>query len=291
MSGSKKPAAIAVDGGGTHCRIALIKDDNIDSVIAGPANVSTDFSGSINTIMSGLAELSQRNSLSAHQLNNIPIYLGLAGAIDEQIGQHVQRALPFTRCTVQDDRPSALRGALGTHDGALAHCGTGSFFAARYNKQQKFTGGWGPVLDDIASARWAGARALSLTLYSIDGIQPQSEMTRALVNEFTGATGIVNFAASATAGKLGQLAKTVTAYAQKNDVVANKVLSEGAEMIAANLLAIGWSDGDNICLTGGIGPWYKSYLPSEMQLCVKEPSGDPLDGAVDLARELYLDSN
>lgn len=290
MSDSSKPGAIAVDGGGTHCRIALIKDNSIDTVVSDPANVSSDFSGSVNAIVSGLIELSQRNSVSMDQLKDTSAYLGLAGVIDQQIAQQLLQALPFSRATVQDDRPSALRGALGTADGVLAHCGTGSFFAAQYDKQQRLTGGWGGVLDDVASARWAGARALSLTLYSVDGTQPQTELTRSLLHEYSGATGIVSFASGATATELGQVAKTVTAYARKNDVVAHQVLSDGAEIIAASLAGIGWTDGDTICLTGGLGPWYKSYLPPDMQCCVKEPLAEPLDGAIDLARELYLET-
>ncbi len=40
-----------------------------------------------------------------------------------------------------------------------------------------------------------------------------------------------------------------------------------------------------LCLTGGIGPQYLSYLPEDMRASVATPEADPLDGALQLARD------
>jgi len=55
--------AIAIDGGGTSCRIAVVAENNIELVVKGAANAFSDFDGTVQTIYSGLRELSERLSI------------------------------------------------------------------------------------------------------------------------------------------------------------------------------------------------------------------------------------
>lgn len=287
MVNAKEVRAIAVDGGGTHCRVALLDGEGIHTVTSGPANATSDIQGCARSINKGLQELSAMCNISLDVLGQTPAYLGLAGVIDQTIARQLQALLPLEQVRIQDDRHSALRGALALEDGALAHCGTGSFFARQENSAQSFAGGWGPVVDDVASARWAGVRSLSLTLRSVDGLIEGSELTASLLKEFDGAAGIVRFAATASSGELGQIAKTVTQLAQQDDPVAITVLKEGATQIGDYITGMGWRDGDPLCLTGGLGPHYQAWLPATIKDCVRSPIGEPLEGAIDLAREFY----
>ena len=130
MSESLTNAIIAVDGGGTRCRVALDDGRAICVVETGPANVSTDFDGSVAQLVAGLEQLAQKAGVAVAELSPLPAFLGLAGIIGEDIRTRFRNALPLTTLRVEDDRPAALRGALGQRDGVVAHCGTGSFFAA-----------------------------------------------------------------------------------------------------------------------------------------------------------------
>lgn len=275
---------IAIDGGGTRCRIAL-RDNGKDTVVElGSANVTTDFDAAISEMTRGLQMLGDRAGMGLEDMAKIPAYAGLAGVAGTSIADKVAHALPFTHVRVEDDRRSALKGALGSRDGVVAHCGTGSFLAAQVGDSQRFAGGWGPVLGDPASAQWVGRRALSLTLDAVDGIHTHSELSQHLLERFSGAAGIVAFAAAARPTDFGALAPNVTQRAAEGDTLAQMILQEAGQNIATLLPVMGWAPEMTICLTGGIAPHYAPYLPEGMQNCIAPPLGEPLSGALLLAQ-------
>ncbi len=215
---------LAIDGGGTRCRIALQAGQDTTVVETGSANVSTDFDRTVTEISTALEALSTRVDMPPlSQLAAIPAYVGLAGLTGEAIAQRLTRALPFDRARVEDDRPpAALRGALGTQDGFVAHCGTGSFIASQLDGQRRIVGGWGgPVLGDPASAQWVGRHALSYTLDAADGLAETTDMARHFLSTLGGTAGIVAFATTARPTDFGALAPpVVTSHANAGDALA-----------------------------------------------------------------------
>ncbi|MCK0143896.1 BadF/BadG/BcrA/BcrD ATPase family protein [Aliiroseovarius sp. F20344] len=276
---------LAIDGGGTRCRLAVRNNDGDTVVELGSANVTTNFDTAIAEIIRGLDQLGAIAGLSLDELSKLPTYAGLAGVAGSAIAEKVAKALPFTRIRVEDDRPSALQGALGASDGVVAHCGTGSFVAAQVNGARKFAGGWGPVLGDPASAQWVGRRGLSVTLDAVDGIAPHSDLSKHFLDLHSDAAGIVAFAATARPVDFGALAPAITEYAAAGDALAQQVMQEAGQSIADILPVLGWTPGMAICLTGGIAPHFAPYLPDQMQSCITEPLGQPLSGALALAQE------
>ena len=277
---------IAVDGGGTHCRLAAASDAGVTVVEVGSSNVSTDFDAALFEISEGLRDLSGKIGLSTDELAGLPAFLGLAGVTGPDIGNRVKDALPFLNATVADDRPAALRGALGDQDGVVAHCGTGSFVAARIEGETRLAGGWGPVLGDEGSAQWVGRKALALTLETLDGRHEESELGDAFLDRFGGPAKIVAFAGTAQPSEFGALAPLVTSAAQNDDGMAMLVLQLAALDVAQAARDIGWVPGMPICLTGGIGPHFAKYLPIEIQNGIASPMAEPLAGAIALAQEL-----
>ena len=69
---------------------------------------------------------------------------------------------------------------------------------------------------------------------------------------------------------------------QATDPVARALLREGAEWILRAIRALGWTEGERLCLLGGLGPHYAPLLG----LPVAEPLGSALDGALALAAEV-----
>ncbi|TCL01175.1 glucosamine kinase [Shimia isoporae] len=276
---------LAIDGGGTRCRLALHDKGNLVRVEAGSANVSTDFEAAIRQIRGGLATLCEEAGVSMQALCEVPAYAGLAGVTGARIADRVAASLPLQSIKVEDDRPSALRGAVGDREGFVAHCGTGSFMAARVNGVMRFAGGWGAVLGDPSSAQWVGRQSLARTLDVADGLAAKSELSEALLERFDGTAGIVAFAATASPAAFGGLAPAVTKAAAQGDVLARSILRDGAKGMAETMQKMGWKQGMAICLTGGIGPFFAEYMPEEMQVCLSERQGEPLDGALALAEE------
>lgn len=285
MSTLRSIPVLAVDGGGTRCRVAVSDTGGVTVAETGPANVSTDFDGGVREILRGLNRLAERVGINAEALADHPVFVGVAGVVEPAIGDRLRAALPFARVRIADDRPAALRGALGEMDGFLAHCGTGSFFGAQTGRTMRFVGGWGPVLGDEASAQWVGRAALALSLESTDGRRAMTPLTERLLADFGGPAGIVRFAGTARPQEFGAVAPLVTQSAATGDAMARRIMVAGAAEIARTSAHLGWRAGSPICLTGGIGPQFATYLPEEMRACIAAPQGDPLQGAIALAHD------
>ncbi|MBS0126752.1 BadF/BadG/BcrA/BcrD ATPase family protein [Thetidibacter halocola] len=279
-------AVLAVDGGGTRCRLALERGAGRIAVTLGPANVFSDFDAALAVLNDGLARLSTQAGLPLAALSDMPAYLGLAGVIDARIADRVRGALPLRRAVVEDDRRSTVRGALGAADGALAALGTGSFLARQADGRIRLCGGWGARLGDEASGYWIARRALSRTLDAVDGLAEQTDLAGGLLARCGGATGIVAFAARSPTAEMAALAPLVIEAAGQGDALACSVLEEGAAHVARTLRALGWRDGEMLCLTGGVAPAYPPFLPAEMTAALTPPKGSALDGALALARDL-----
>ena len=278
---------LAVDAGGTHCRLALITNDTTEIAVSGAANATSNLKAAAESICAGLETLAVRMALPAESLTDIPAYLGVAGVTDSTVAQALQACLPLQRVRIEGDRNSALRGALGAGDGFVVHCGTGSFFATQKNKVAKFAGGWGPVLDDLSSAHWLAVQALRLTLYAEDKLESHSELTESLLSEFGSTAAIVAYARDTSASDIASISKAVTHHASLGDTNAITLMSKGAVIIDEKLQQLGCTDSDAVCLTGGIAPHYKPYLSTQTQHKLIDASGEPLDGAIALAKEFY----
>lgn len=285
MSDGTDRQVLAIDGGGTRCRIALVRGAERVQVETGPANAYSDFDGAVRSIEAALALLAERSGVSVAGLSGLPGFAGLAGVISAEIADRLSDALPFRRMRYADDRHSALRGALGAQDGMIAHCGTGSFLGVQKAGQGAVFGGWGVLLGDEASAQWIGRKALGLSLHCLDGFAAPSGVSAALLDRFGDATGVLTFAAQARAADFGALAPVVTELAVQGDAAAMRLMQQGAEYVADGLNRMQWSEGLPICLTGGIGPSYARFLPNNMQAAVVPPQGSPMDGAIALAFE------
>lgn len=280
----KNNPIIAVDGGGTTCRIAYADGVRQLLVETGPANVTSDYDGAIVRLKEGLAKLAAGLDISSELLKQLPTYLGLAGVTGDRVARRIAADLPLEAVRVEDDRHPALAGAHGAADGAVAHCGTGSFLALQSQNVGRFAGGWGPVLGDKASAQWIGRRALALTLDAWDGLAEKTALTEALLNEYGGADGIVAFASDARPHELGQVARLVTAAAASGDGSAACLMRDAASYLLQALEKMGWTQAMPLCLTGGIGPHYAAFLPEYAQNAVVNPKGAPIEGAIFLAR-------
>ncbi len=276
---------LAIDGGGTHCRFVLIHAGRRFEASGGAANPSTDFAATVALIIQGLRQIAAAAGLAENEMSAIPAFVGLAGLIGSRIRDRLQAALPLQHVRLVDDRSASVQGALGTDDGYVANCGTGSFFAAQSDGRHRFAGGWGPVLGDEASAQWMGRSALSAAVCSVDGTVPTSPLVREILARFEDAAGIVDFASRATPADRGAIAPAVIRWAAADDPLARRLLRAGASHVAEMLQHLGWQPGNPICLMGGLGPHYATLLPVDMQLSIRQSRGEAIDGALALARD------
>ena len=289
MYESSDISVLAIDGGGSRCRLACEMAGRVLRVETGSANAHSDFDGALLQIRKGLSKLARQLSIEEEKLSHVPAFIGLAGVISESIRARLRAALPFDRVVIEDDRPAALRGAVGANDGAIFHSGTGSFLALQRAGQIRLAGGWGSILGDEASAKWIGWSALNAALRVADGTLPENALANALIDDMGGAEAVVQFAVNATPADFGAIAPRITEAAAEGNPFAQAILHQGAQHITEAIRALGWSEGMDLCLTGSVAPFYKDYLPDSVAQALRAPIGEPLDGALSLAREVAHD--
>jgi glucosamine kinase len=277
---NSSPILIGVDGGGTSCRVALVHRGRRWDALQGPANVSTDFGGAIAAIRAGIDDVLGQAGLGVEVLAGAAAHLGLAGVMGPAIAARVASALPLSRVTVTDDRPTSIVGALGDGDGSVAAIGTGSFVGRQAGGRIHGVGGWGFFIGDQAAGAWLLRRCLEETMLAHDGLRPQTDLTRAMLSQHGGDAGaIVLFAGSAAPSDYASLARDVVAAADAGDPLGRALMDEGAAYIRAALSRLGWAPPEPLVLMGGLGPAYARW----MGLGLVRPMGSALDGALTLA--------
>lgn len=211
-------------------------------------------------------------------------HLGLAGVLDEDQVDMVSSSMPFARTTVSDDRLTTFAGALGSIDGMVVSIGTGSFVVAKRGSNLRYFGGWGYQLSDQASGYWLGQKILRRCLLALDGLAPPSDLTQEILADYNNkGSHLIHFMNGAQPSDVASLAPRVVRAAQAGDRHASAIMRDGASYIIKCLHAADWTSDTPICLTGGIGPHYGSYLDEPMQKLLCPPKGPPLDGAMHLA--------
>ncbi len=280
------PGIIGVDGGGSRCRFAALWRGTRIELSLGPANVTSDMHGALAVLRAGLGQLAARIGQPVETLHAWPSHLGLAGVTTPAQGFAVARALGLERAEVVEDWVPALHGAFDGADGTLAGVGTGSFVARRSRGAAHALGGWGFVLGDEASGAWIGRACLARALRVLDGIDPPSPLTDALLAEIGGAAGILSYVADAAPRDFARLAPRVFDAAEAGDAGARALRAGGAAYLAQAIRAAGWGAGEALCLSGGVGPRYAPVLPAEMAAALRAPRGSALDGALARAARL-----
>jgi len=273
---------IGIDGGGSTCRFALSWQGARHDLSLGAANAFSDRAGAIATLRDGIAGLAARAGLSDAELAAVRLHAGVAGIMTPEDATAVAALLPPRRARVTDDRPTTLRGALGGEDGALAAIGTGSFFGRQSGGRARCVGGWGLLLGDEASGAWLGRALLARTLHAVDGLCDRTPLIGTVLDDFAGSPPRLLMAARTYAPRdFGALAARIVAAAGQGDPAAQELMRDGARWIIRAITALGWQQGEPLCLTGGLGPHYAPYIEVETM----RPLGTALDGALALAAD------
>lgn len=280
---------VGVDGGGTACRAAIADPGGVVLATAtGPAaNAATSLAGAVEAVRTTVGAAAEQAGLDPGWECGARAHLGLAGVIRQDIAEAVARKMRFGAVHVTDDRPTVMTGALTGDEGFVAAIGTGSFIGRQSDGSQAFVGGWGLRLGDQASGGWLGQKALAAVLQWRDGLKSGSDLLTELLRRFDGDPAeIVLFAARAAPGDFAALAPLVFDAAEADDAIAKALLDEASDYLRRALAVLGHRPGDPLCLTGGLGPRYATFLGAETAANLVAPKGNALDGAVALARSM-----
>ena len=274
---------LGVDGGGSGCRAALC--DRTGRVLGhgtgGPANATSDFEEACASVGTAIGVALAAAGLAPDRIAGG--FLGLAGMRYPRQAEAMIARLDLKNCTVTEDRPTMIAGALGGPDGAVVALGTGSFVGVVRGGVTRAVGGWGLQLSDQASAAWIGRAGLAATLEAVDGMQATGALARAMLDRWGGdPASIVDFAATARPADYGVLAPVVTGSAG-DDPAAAAILRAAAAWIDRALSALGHDDSLPVVMTGGTGATVQPWLARDGRQFMT-PAGSALDGALWLAR-------
>ncbi|GAA0775786.1 BadF/BadG/BcrA/BcrD ATPase family protein [Roseibium denhamense] len=287
MSRPVNPIRIGIDGGGTTCRFALQLPDKVLRTSLGSANAHSDLQATINVLNAGLSELFEKADLQPDVFWNIPAFAGLAGVTTQEKADQIAGAVKLNRLSVEDDRRSAVAGALKNGNGYVAGVGTGSFLARQDQTGIRFMGGYGADLGDEASGCWLGKELLKRLLYWRDNAVAPSALLETVWSGFdSNLETVLAFGQSARPADFAKFAPQIVDAATSGDPNALALMEAGAQYIIQSLRVLGWQEGEKVCLLGGLASHYRPYLPPHIAANLAQPEGSALDGCLHLAGQL-----
>jgi len=286
MSQARMSPILAVDGGGTGCRVAVADGDG--AILArgqgGPANIASDPDQTYRNIMDAVHRAATAAGLNDTDLACATGVLGLAGVNVGDNGARLAARLPFLRSRVTDDRETTLQGALRGGDGCIASVGTGSFYCSRIDGVEKSIGGWGFVVGDDGSGARLGQDMLRQVLHCHDGLAAHSDLTRDILRRFDdGAAGIAAFSIAARPGEFADFARPVIDAARVRDPNALSLVAAATDAVQASIDCTGFTGHQPLCMLGGLGPVYLGFMAARYRDSAVPPKGDALDGAIAMA--------
>ena len=281
--------AIGADGGGTHvrfraCLVGGPDDGETEEIESEGVNAANDPAAAARCLAAGTAELRRRLDVPG----GVPVALfaGLAGAMDRGLAEGVRQRLDVARARVEDDRGIAVQGALDFRDGTLVGLGTGSFAGRLRGGELRLLGGWGFRVADQASGAWLGRRLLERVVLHADGVAQGGATVREALAAFGSALAVSKFAIHAGPAEFARYAPAVADGAEANEADMRAIMHEGAAYVVAALGALGWREGETLCLVGGVAARYRPHLPDAVREALAPARGTSLDAA--LARAVAM---
>jgi glucosamine kinase len=274
---------LGVDGGATRCR-ARLRDSSgreLGHGLGPSANIYVDFDDAIRVVRETIESV----IAAGVARQEIAVGLGLAGVSEDKEAERIAAALPdFARVVTVNDAVAACVGANGLGDGGLIIAGTGSAGIARVGATTTIIGGRGFQLGDDGSAARLGEAALRATLRALDGLEPMSELARALGRHFgDDPLRMTRWAAEAKPRDYGAFAPQILDLAKSGDTRSREIADEAARAIAALANVLNALGAERIALVGGLGEPLRPYLPPDVAKRLVRPWHDAVDGAILLA--------
>lgn len=184
-------------------------------------------------------------------------------------------------------------GALGTGAIAVGHPGLGA--TGRLNVGWVRIDGWGHLLGDRGGGAWIGRQGLEEALRTHDGVSTAGQRLLTAARERFGEPSTwprQMYMRNDRAGVLAEFARDVVELGAAGDETAQRIVARAGEEAALSVCAAleGQAKSDAV-LTGGlarpgsalVGAFRGKLRELRPEVTVRDPLGDPLDGALRLA--------
>ncbi|UTR80388.1 BadF/BadG/BcrA/BcrD ATPase family protein [Streptomyces cavourensis] len=229
----------------------------------------------------------------------------LGGRLRAELPGALAAALGVRRLALAADAVTAYAGAVGDRPGAVVAGGTGMIALGTDLVEWRRADGWGHLLGDNGSGAWIGRAGLEAAMRAHDGRRGGSpallDRLRAVFGPAEELSGLL-YPRSDRPAVLASFAPEVAACAGA-DAIAAAILRRAGAHIAEAAAAVCPKDrpetdgGCEVALTGGlfrmgeplVGPVREELAQLVPQARVTTGAGDPLTGALRIARALAAD--
>jgi len=287
---------LAVDGGGSHCRVRLCDSNHnvLSEASAGSANVRLGADTVFKEILSATAQALKQANLTQDILKKTYVGMGLAGAVSPSLNDSIRKhPHPFAALHLENDAVIACLGAHQAQPGAIVILGTGSCAIINHGDkvQQQFQtiGGWGLGISDQGSGAKLGLDFVRAALTGFEGITQNSPLIDTFMQTFNDSPlAVFQWCEQAKPKQYGSLVPMIIEHHQQNDPIAcqliNNSINEATALIARTIEL----SATKVCLMGGYAQFIAPLLDYELKQHICSAQGDALDGGIYLAKYSYL---
>jgi glucosamine kinase len=288
------PLFLGIDGGGTRCRARLCESRGavLGEGTAGSANTRLGLDQVFNEIRSACDQALTAAGLDHTMMHQLHAGLGLAGLALTSEHEKLRRyPHPFASIIAENDAYIACLGAHQGQDGAILILGTGSCGCGIVGDRTVTVGGWGFQLSDQGSGATLGHQAVRYSLWAHENIIPATPLSRTIMAMFSDSPEqAVLWSDRAVPRDYAALAPLVFEHLQRQDPLAQTLISETADAAAKLIAALLARGAPRVALLGGLAEQLTPYLPASSKSSLVMPAGDALDGAVLMARRQHQSS-
>jgi glucosamine kinase len=284
---------LAVDGGGTKTRAALLAADgtSLAEQTGGPCNLFQDPNAGLGEIRRLWQQLAATAGLAPDAAARTTLSAGLAGAnAPGSLGRFMEAFADFAACHLSTDGYTTLLGATGGKPGGLLAIGTGvvGYRLHASGEVQKLSG-WGFPIGDRGSGAWLGWRAIGDWLEFKDGYadQPRSALWSRLEAALGATTAdILGWLKPARPADFAAWAPVVIEAAGAGDAKARALLDEAGHHHRRLAEAMAPTTSEPLVLAGGLAQIFRPPLDKALGAALADASrtASPLAGATLIAQ-------
>jgi glucosamine kinase len=293
MSKGSQRYFLGVDGGGTGCR-ARIEDEAgtvLGQGLSGPATTRLGIDQAWASIQRAFNAAIEEAELSAENLTRVHVGIGLAG-IGRIGSREALSAIPTSFASVDfvSDGMGACLGAHSGRDGAIVIAGTGSIGLGFVEGRDLRIGGYGFPISDEGSGADLGLRAIQMALRANDGRIAKTALLSEVMQRFHGdPMEAVAWMDRSSATDYAALAPMVMRHADQGDGAARRIVQSAAEHIDTLVRTLFDQGAPRVTLLGGLSSPLQAWLSPDVRRRLKPADGDPVSGAIILARRAAED--
>jgi glucosamine kinase len=286
-----EPFFLGVDGGGTSCRARLCDMAGVELGVgvAGSANTTLGVDAAFHEIVKAIKMAVLDAGLTDQCFGSIYAGLGLAGLSLRRDYEAVNSYHhPFAELSAETDAYIACLGAHQGQDGGVLIIGTGSCGLLIMGNRSVAVGGWGYLMSDLGSGAQLGRSALRGALEEYDALLPKSGLGTALMAHFDeNPETLVTWSETAKPKSYGSFVPEIISHAINKNEAAIALVNSTANDIERMILTLVSKGAAKIALIGGLAEPMLPWLSETVLGYLTKAKGDPLDGALMLARRKY----